>query len=151
MLHAVRVLIADDEPFIAYDLATAVEDAHGEVIGPCGSLREAFTLLESLEPPADPRGGAHQPAVLDERSVHGALLLSLSRRGGAAIEVHPAKQIVGVMIAADDLDHHATAEGSADGEVALESLGSVEALATGEKGEAGPLARRDRRIRQCRP
>ncbi len=52
MLHAVRVLIADDEPFIAYDLATAVEDAHGEVIGPCGSLREAFALLGSLEPPA---------------------------------------------------------------------------------------------------
>lgn len=40
------VLIVDDEPFIALDLAMAVEDAGGIVVGPAGSVREALALLE---------------------------------------------------------------------------------------------------------
>lgn len=40
------VLIVDDEPFIALDLAMAVEDAGGVVVGPAGSVREALALLE---------------------------------------------------------------------------------------------------------
>ena len=51
MLQSVRVLIADDEPFIAYDLAAAVEDARGEVLGPCGNVRETFDLLRALPLP----------------------------------------------------------------------------------------------------
>ncbi len=39
------ILIVDDEPFIALDLALAVEDAGGLVIGPAGSVREALALL----------------------------------------------------------------------------------------------------------
>lgn len=46
MLNQVSVLIVEDEPFIALDLATAVEEARGKVIGPAGSVREARMLIE---------------------------------------------------------------------------------------------------------
>ena len=46
MLNQVSVLIVENEPFIALDLATAVEEARGKVIGPAGSVREAFTLIQ---------------------------------------------------------------------------------------------------------
>ena len=46
MLNQVSVLIVDDEPFIALDLATAVEEARGKVIGPAGSVREGLILIE---------------------------------------------------------------------------------------------------------
>lgn len=41
------ILIVDDEPFIALDLAMAVEDAGCLVVGPAGSVREALGLLEA--------------------------------------------------------------------------------------------------------
>lgn len=41
------ILIVDDEPFIALDLAMAVEDAGCLVVGPAGSVREALSLLEA--------------------------------------------------------------------------------------------------------
>lgn len=41
------ILIVDDEPFIALDLALAVEDAGWSVVGPAGSVREALRLLDS--------------------------------------------------------------------------------------------------------
>ena len=46
MLNQVSVLIVENEPFIALDLATAVEEARGKVIGPAGSVREALMLIE---------------------------------------------------------------------------------------------------------
>ena len=46
MLDQVPVLIAENEPFIALDLAMAVVDAGGEVVGPVASVREALALLE---------------------------------------------------------------------------------------------------------
>ena len=46
MLNQVSVLIVEDEPFIALDLAMAVEEARGKVIGPAGSVREALALME---------------------------------------------------------------------------------------------------------
>jgi CheY-like chemotaxis protein len=56
LLNQISVLIVEDEPFIALDLATAVEEARGKVIGPAGSVREALVLI-----------GQHpvQAAVLD--------------------------------------------------------------------------------------
>jgi DNA-binding response OmpR family regulator len=45
MLNHVSVLVAEDEPFIALDLALAIEDAGGQVIGPAASVKEALTLL----------------------------------------------------------------------------------------------------------
>ena len=46
LLNQVSVLIVEDEPFIALDLAMAVEEARGKVIGPAGSVREALMLIE---------------------------------------------------------------------------------------------------------
>ncbi len=39
------ILIVEDEPYIALDLAMAVEDAAGRVVGPVGSVKEALALL----------------------------------------------------------------------------------------------------------
>ena len=50
MLNEVRVFIAEDESFIALDLAAAVEEAGGKVIGPAGSVREALAILECTQP-----------------------------------------------------------------------------------------------------
>ena len=41
------ILIAEDELFIALDLALAVQDAGGIPVGPAGSVREALALLTS--------------------------------------------------------------------------------------------------------
>jgi CheY-like chemotaxis protein len=46
LLYQVSVLIVEDEPFIALDLAESVEKARGKVIGPAGSVREALVLIE---------------------------------------------------------------------------------------------------------
>ena len=47
MLHDAAILVAEDQPFIALDLAFAVEDAGGAVIGPAASVNEALALLEA--------------------------------------------------------------------------------------------------------
>ncbi len=47
MLTGTHILICEDEPFIAYDLALSVEDANGQVVGPAASVREALILLET--------------------------------------------------------------------------------------------------------
>ena len=48
MLDHARILIAEDEPLIAFDIAHAVEDAGGEVAGPVGSVLEGMALLERM-------------------------------------------------------------------------------------------------------
>ena len=45
MLNQVSVLVAEDQPFIALDLALAVEDGGGNVVGPAASCEEALALL----------------------------------------------------------------------------------------------------------
>ena len=45
MLNRAYVLVAEDQPFIALDLALAIEDADGEVVGPVASVKEALALL----------------------------------------------------------------------------------------------------------
>jgi DNA-binding NarL/FixJ family response regulator len=62
MLHHVRVFIAEDDPIVALGLAISVADAHGEVIGPCASIREAFILIREAAPTA---------AILDVQLVDG--------------------------------------------------------------------------------
>lgn len=48
MLDHARILVAEDEPFIAFDIAHAVEEAGGEVAGPVGSVQEGLALLETM-------------------------------------------------------------------------------------------------------
>jgi len=48
LLKHALILIAEDEPFIALDVALAVEDAGGEVAGPAASVREALALIDTL-------------------------------------------------------------------------------------------------------
>lgn len=45
MLNNALVLVAEDEPFIALDVALAIEDAGGEVAGPAASVEEARALI----------------------------------------------------------------------------------------------------------
>ena len=47
MLNHVSVLLAEDQPFIALDLALAVADAGGKVVGPAASCEEAMTFLST--------------------------------------------------------------------------------------------------------
>ena len=51
-----RVLIVEDEPFIAWDLAQAVESAGGIVIGPAATLAQALALIH---------GSRVEAAILD--------------------------------------------------------------------------------------
>lgn len=41
-----HVLIVEDEPFIAFDLVCAIEDAGGVALGPAMSVQEALALIE---------------------------------------------------------------------------------------------------------
>lgn len=47
LLNGALVLVAEDEPFIALDVAMAIEDAGGEVAGPAASVSEALALIEA--------------------------------------------------------------------------------------------------------
>ena len=40
-----HILVVEDEPFIAFDIADAIESAGGLVVGPATSVREALTLI----------------------------------------------------------------------------------------------------------
>jgi len=45
MLNGALVLVAEDQPFIALDLAFAIEDAGGIVVGPAATSEEALALV----------------------------------------------------------------------------------------------------------
>ena len=47
MLNNQSVLVAEDQSFIAMDLALAVEDVGGKVVGPAASCEEAMTFLST--------------------------------------------------------------------------------------------------------
>jgi DNA-binding response OmpR family regulator len=47
LLNRASILVAEDEPFIALDLALAIEDAGGEVVGPAASVKDALSLLDA--------------------------------------------------------------------------------------------------------
>ena len=46
MLNRALILIAEDEPFIALDLALAIEDVGGTVVGPAATVEEALALID---------------------------------------------------------------------------------------------------------
>ncbi len=74
MLTGTRILICEDEPFIALDLATLVEEAGGEVIGPAASVQEAMALLQQ-----GPVSGAILDVHLVDRDVTPVAVLLIDR------------------------------------------------------------------------
>lgn len=48
-LCSAHILICEDEPFVAIELALSVEEAGGRVVGPAGNVSEALRLLEEHE------------------------------------------------------------------------------------------------------
>ena len=67
--RSARVLIIEDDPFIALDMQDIVEDAGYHVIGPCASPVDAIALLERDGPPDcalmdfHVRGGTTEPVA----------------------------------------------------------------------------------------
>ncbi|KKM78140.1 hypothetical protein LCGC14_1362950 [marine sediment metagenome] len=49
-LAGLKVLIVEDEPFIALDLAFGVEEAGGVAVGPASSVAQALKLIENALP-----------------------------------------------------------------------------------------------------
>ncbi len=49
MLHHQKVLLVEDDPYVAMDLSTFIEDYRGSVVGPTRTAAETLTLL-SEEP-----------------------------------------------------------------------------------------------------
>jgi len=69
------ILIVEDECYVALDLANAVEDWRGRVVGPVATVAEALQLLEAR---------AVSAAILDSELADGdvtPLALELSQRG----------------------------------------------------------------------
>lgn len=79
-LTGARILVVEDEPFIAFDLMMAIEEAGATAVGPAATIAEALDFI-----------GAHPPdgAILDVNlpdGVIGPVLDALPR--GAGIVVH---------------------------------------------------------------
>ncbi|MBR7621465.1 hypothetical protein JKL49_18885 [Phenylobacterium sp. 20VBR1] len=62
MLNQVSVLVVEDQPFIALDLALAVGDVGGNAVGPAASCKEALAFLAT---------GIVDAAILDVNLVDG--------------------------------------------------------------------------------
>lgn len=74
MLQNTRILVAEDETFIALDIALAIEDAGGTVIGPTAHVFEALKLLEEHDV-----SGAILDVNLADRNVTPIALLLIRR------------------------------------------------------------------------
>ena len=57
-LNGAKILVLEDEPYVALDLAQAIEQAHGVVVGPLASVAAA---LESLR--REPTSRTSTPAL----------------------------------------------------------------------------------------
>lgn len=51
-LSGCKVLVVEDEPFIALDLAFGVEEAGGTALGPASTVAQALALIETSRPDA---------------------------------------------------------------------------------------------------
>lgn len=79
-LNRVRVLIVEDEPFIAIDIQLAVQQAGGEAVGPAPTIKDALELIRTSE---------IQAAILDVNLPDGHIGPVLQALGsGVAIVVH---------------------------------------------------------------
>ena len=86
MLDGRRVLIAEDEPITAMDLAAAVTHAHGEVVGPISTLAEGMRWVAA---------GLVHGAILDVRLIDGEVtpLAHVLLDSGATVVFHSASPI----------------------------------------------------------
>ncbi len=86
MLSQRRVLVAEDELIIASELAAAVKEAGGEVVGPVASVREGLALLG--------REAVHA-AILDVRLVDGEVspMAHLLLERGVVVVFHSASPV----------------------------------------------------------
>ena len=78
MLNRALILVVEDEPFIALDVALAIEDAGGIVAGPAASVVEALALIETLSIVA---------AILDVNLVNGDVTPVAERLINAGIPI----------------------------------------------------------------
>jgi len=51
-VQGIRILIVEDEPFIAFDLMMAIEDAGAIAVGPAATVAEAIDFLHTERPDA---------------------------------------------------------------------------------------------------
>lgn len=51
-IQGIKILIVEDEPFIAFDLMMAIEDAGAIAIGPAATVAEAIDFLHTAKPDA---------------------------------------------------------------------------------------------------
>jgi DNA-binding NarL/FixJ family response regulator len=86
MLIGRNVLIAEDEPITAMDLAAAVTHVHGQVIGPVSTLVEGMRLVAA---------GLVHGAILDVQLIDGEVtpLAHALLGGGATVVFHSASPI----------------------------------------------------------
>lgn len=79
-LHGARILVVEDEPFIAFDLKMAIEEAGASAIGPAATIAEALELIAAEFPDG---------AILDVNLPDGTIAAVLDALGGrASIAVH---------------------------------------------------------------
>lgn len=78
-LEGVRILVVEDEPFIAFDLMMAIEEAGAIAIGPAATVAEALDFIIN-EPP----DGAILDVNLPDGTV-GAVLDALPRDAGVVV------------------------------------------------------------------
>jgi PAS domain S-box-containing protein len=75
VLSGKRLLVVEDEPLIALDIVSCLQDAGADVAGPCGTEAEALQIIESTA-----FDGVLLDANLHGRSVDG-IAAALTRRG----------------------------------------------------------------------
>ena len=78
-LKGARILVVEDEPFIAFDLMMAIEEAGATAIGPAATVAEALDFIIN-EPP----DGAILDVNLPDGTV-GPVLDALSRNAGVVV------------------------------------------------------------------
>ncbi len=82
----VKVLIVEDEPLIAWDLLSAVEEAGGAVIGPAATVRSALELAQAQLIDA---------AILDHSLIdgHSGPVLDALRERAVPVVMHTGEQL----------------------------------------------------------
>lgn len=79
-LKGARILVVEDEPFIAFDLKMAIEDAGAAAIGPAATVAEALDLIAHETPDG---------AILDVNLPDGTIAPVLAALSGrASMVVH---------------------------------------------------------------